>query len=189
MVCSCVITDPHAFKNLREEDDQDGERWWVHIICGKPREKWLRSLGDVMLNYFRGGELDGKAYATSTLLEHQELMDGYRWTSEVITSKITGATARVWRHHDLDEFEVYTPNQDQDDLVTERQEERPMPTIEERRIELGVSRQKLADEAGMTHAKIYRIGHDGVRTTEEERRVVNEALDRIQAKRESANPQ
>lgn len=186
MVCTCRPADP-PFVNLGGESN--GSRWWIHVQCGKPREHWVRSLGDKMLNYFLGGELDGKAYALTTLLEHQEIMEGYSWTPEVITSKITGATARVWRHQSLDSDVEYDLYGDREDLTTERQEERPMPSIEERRKGLGISRQKLADAAGLTHAKIYRIEHDGVRTTEDERKIVNDALDRVEAERsQPANP-
>jgi hypothetical protein len=134
-----------------------------------------------MLNYFRGGDLDGKAYALSTLLDHQYLMDGYRWTSEVIISKVTGASARVWRHDSLNDA-VAAVDQGRDDLVTEKQEVRNGPTIAERRDRLGISRSRLAELAGhgMTHAKIMRIEQDGVRTTDEERAIVNGALDQIE---------
>jgi hypothetical protein len=136
-----------------------------------------------MLNYFRGGDLDGKAYALSTLLDHQYLMDGYRWTSEVIISKVTGASARVWRHETLDDAEKAIAEIDRKlDLEVQKQEVRNGPTIAERRDRLGISRSRLAELAGhgMTHAKIMRIEQDGVRTTDEERAIVNGALDQIE---------
>jgi hypothetical protein len=184
MVCTCRNPDP-PFVNLGGR--LDGERFWVHALCRKPREGWLRSLGDAMLNYFRGGDLDGRAYATSTLLDHQELMEGYRWTSEVIVSKITNATARVWRHESI--YGEYPLITDRADLETRKQEDRkPMPTILERREALGVSRQRVADVAGngMTHAKVWRIEHDGPRTTDEEREIIYDALDQIAAETQLA---
>ena len=183
-LCTCVVDvtkiTESPYVNLGTGYDA---RWWVHHVCGKPNEYWVRSLGDDMLNFFRGGDLDGKAYATSTLLDHRDLMVGYRWTPEVLTSQATGATARVWKHESVSDGAVATAPQDQSDLVTTTQEERPMATLADRRTKLKISRTVLAEEAGLTHSKIYRIEQENGKTTKEEIKQVSDALDRLEAKR------
>lgn len=174
MVCTCSdssIADGYANLGVGYAD-----RWWVHVGCRRPKESWLRSMGDDMLNYFVGGPLSGNAYATSTVLDHQDLMEGYHWTPEVVTSQKTGQTARVWKH---DSHEAEQDQRDAD-LVTTTQEERPMATIAERRKGLKLSRQRLADLAGLSHSKIWRIENDGARTTDEERAAVNNALSKFE---------
>jgi len=75
-------------------------QWWVCAECGKPRIWWLQAKGgDKVLNFFRGGHLDGQAYLTSDLLHTNALplrVHEYDWTPEVIVSEKTGASARVW---------------------------------------------------------------------------------------------
>jgi hypothetical protein len=178
LVCTCRDPDK-VYVNWGDVD----HRWWVHTECGRPVEPWLRSLGDKMLNYFRGGEQDGKAYATSTLLDHQYLMEGYSWTPEVIISKKTGDTARVWRHASLPSDLATVIDQDRHDLVTIKQDDRRMPTMEKRRKALKISREKLAEMVGMSHAQIQRIESNGVRTTDEERQRIYDALDQLEGER------
>lgn len=180
LVCTCHVKDP-KYVNLGNAD----HRWWVHIDCQKPYEAWLRSLGDDMLNFFRGGDLDGKAYATSTLLDHQYLIAEYRWTPDVIISKKTGDTARVWLHESIPDDVEIVIDQDRHDLKTVRQKDRPMQTMERRRKALKMSRERLAELVGMSHAQIQRIESNGVRTTDEERRRIYDVLDRLEA---AANP-
>ena len=168
--------------NLRG-NDLEGERWWVCSVCGKPREEWLRSLGDVMLNYFKGGDLDGRAYATSTLLDHQYLMEGYNWSPDVmISDKVPGATARVWLYQDETDRAIAAIDHELDKTMTQ---------LEERRKSLGVSRALVADQAGLTLGVLTRIEHGGPRTKPDEIKIVNDALDQIEAKSQaqvSANP-
>ena len=168
--------------NLRG-NDLEGERWWVCSECGKPREDWLRSLGDVMLNYFEGGDQDGKAYTTSILLDHQYLMEGYNWTPKVmISEKVPGATARVWLYQDETDRTIAAIDHELDKTMTQ---------LEERRKALGVSRALVADQAGLTLGVLTRIEHGGPRTKPAEIKIVNDALDQIEAKSQvqvSANP-
>ena len=181
LVCTCKESAPMI--NLGDVD----HRWWVHIICGRPDEYWLRSLGDTMLNFFRGGPIDGYAYPTSTLFRRQDLMAGYRWVPKVIISKKNDDTARVWLHESLPDDAVIVVDQDRHDLLTIEQEDRRMPTIERRRKDLKLSREALGDLTGLTHAQIQRIEQDGPRTTDDERRRVNDVLDRLEDAR-SVNP-
>jgi hypothetical protein len=141
-----------------------------------------------MLNFFRGGPIDGFAYATSTLLARQDLMEGYRWISKVIVSKKNDDTARVWLYQDLPDDVEIVLDHDRHDLVTIEQEDRRMPTMEKRRTELRLSRDKLAELAGLKGSQISRIERNGPRTTDQERQAINDVLDRLEAAREPANP-
>lgn len=68
-------------------------------------------------------------------------------------------------------------------------EQTPVGTpLLDRRKALKVSRAKVAAEAGLTQAKIYRIENAGARTTPEESAVVSAALDRLEAAAGSAAP-
>lgn len=90
-----------GFTNLGAGTDQ---QWWVCAECGRPTTAWLQSQGDDMLNFLRGGPLDGSAYATSTLLDRSQghiPIEEYRWTPEVAISQTTHATARVWVHESI----------------------------------------------------------------------------------------
>lgn len=184
LVCTCPDPDKHRYVNLGDVD----HRWWVHVLCLKPREPWLRSLGDKMLNFFRGGDLDGKAYATSTLLDHQYLIEGYRWVPEVIISKTTQDTARVWLHESLPDGTPIVIDQDQHDLVTVKQEDNGVATLERRRKALKLSREKLGELTGLTHAQIQRIEANGVRTTDSERQLIIDMLDQLEGIQAPANP-
>jgi hypothetical protein len=190
-LCECRDNGRLTFTNLGDGSNA----WWVHVGCGKPRESKLRTLGDAMINVFVGGDLDKKVYALSTILDHLFMIDGYRWTLEVIIIKIPkprsdewrSVSARVWRHESVSD-DIPAIDQDRKDVAIERQDAREGPTIAERREKLGVSRARLAELAGndMTHAKIQRIEQDGVRTTAEERAIVNAALDQLEASLETA---
>jgi transcriptional regulator with XRE-family HTH domain len=79
------------------------EQWWVHANkdCMKPTQAWLMGHASDMLNYFRGGPIDGAAYDTQTLVSTAATVlpvAEYHWTPEVITSQATGASARVWAY-------------------------------------------------------------------------------------------
>ena len=56
-----------------------------------------------------------------------------------------------------------------------------MSSLKERREALKVSRAKVAEDAGLTSAKIYRIETGGKRTTDEEVQQVSDALGRLEA--------
>jgi DNA-binding XRE family transcriptional regulator len=140
-----------------------------------------------MLNFFRGGPIDGYAYDTSTLLQYQDLVLEYRWVPKVIISKKNDDTARVWLHDSLPDDAVIVVDQDRHDLLTIEQEDRRVPTIEKRRKELKLSREGLGDLVGMTHAQIQRIEQGGPRTTDAERRQIEDVLDRLEVAR-SAHP-
>ena len=78
----------------------DGKNeWWVCAVCKRPTEKWLRALGDDVLNMFRGGPADGLVYESSFLLTAEGLrvpVYQYMCTQEMVTSKLNGRVARVW---------------------------------------------------------------------------------------------
>ena len=174
-VCRCRHPQP-PYDNLGASYDG---RWWVHRECGLPKEAWLRSMGDMMINFFRGGSLDGSAYATSSLLDHPSLMDGYHWTPEVMVSQKTGATARVWEHESLGSDPLAEAQSS--GSAAPQGEDGEMSSLKERREALKVSRAKVAEEAGLTSAKIYRIETGGKRTTDEEVQQVSDALGRLEA--------
>jgi hypothetical protein len=183
LVCTCLDHLPLVNKG------DDDALWWVHAICGKPIEAWLRARGDQMLLFFRGGPMDGYAYAMSTVLEHPELVEGYRWIPKMIVSKKNDDTARVWLHESLPDDAEIVLDHERHDLVTIEQEDRAMPTMEKRRRDLKLSRERLGELAGLTPAQVQRIESNGVRTTDEERRSINDVLDRLEAARQPANPQ
>lgn len=138
-----------------------------------------------MLNFFRGGPLDGYAYETSTIIETPQHNAGaipiteYRWTPEVITSAITGKRARVWLHKLLDAGEPAAMEDEEEPQVTDKGEEK-MDLLETRK-SLGLSRAALAKESGVSQAKIYRIENGGPRTTDEERDQLAGHLTRLQS--------
>lgn len=78
--------------------------WWVCAFCLKPTERWFLSLGDDVLNFFRGGPVDGYVTTTKFLLSTEGLrvpVALYSWTHELITSPTTGKVARVWVYHSM----------------------------------------------------------------------------------------
>ena len=90
--------DAGGWTNLGSGTDQE---WWVHATCGRPSRKWLEGTQLDVLNFFRGGPLDGYAYETTTLIEEAGAgipITEYVWTPELITSQTTGKQARVWAH-------------------------------------------------------------------------------------------
>jgi hypothetical protein len=103
---TCTCEGPSGFTNL---GDSIENQWWVHASCGLPTKPWLEAQDDDMLNFFRGGPLDGTAYSTNQLLSvpintHPEFAASiaeYRWTPEVVISPKTGASARVWLHQSI----------------------------------------------------------------------------------------
>ena len=127
-----------------------------------------------MLNFFRGGPLDGNAYTTSTLLRRDQgplPIEDYHWTPEVIVSEKTGASARVWTHKTLPAPQL-APGQPQHQ---HRQENNPMADatsatdLENRRKAAKISRKQLSDKTGLSQAVIYRVERgESKRTTDEE---------------------
>lgn len=81
-------------------------QWWVCAKCRKPKRWWVEAAKGVsVLNYFRGGHLDGQVYKTSDLIHANAIplkISEYDWTPEVIVSQRTGESARVWVHRGLD---------------------------------------------------------------------------------------
>lgn len=101
--CSTAAHRKYGYSNLGIGTDQ---QFWVCGACRRPEANMTRWEADTMLNFFRGGHLDGLAYATADLLQPSALplrVDRYRWTPETITSERTGATARVWIFIEEDE--------------------------------------------------------------------------------------
>jgi DNA-binding XRE family transcriptional regulator len=152
-----------------------------------------------MLNYFKGGPLDNCVYETSMLLTSPtepglKSLSEYNWTPELKTSETTGKVARVWVHGSLfipgsvspvpvkpaGSIQRVAPTQNT------KKEQRPMSDLKDRRVALGVSRAKVADAAGLTQAKLYRIENEGKKNTDEEVAQVSEALDRLEAERPAA---
>lgn len=154
-----------------------------------------------MLNFFRGGPLDGLAYTTSTLLDTssesstqwaKQLLD-YTWTPEVILSPTTGASARVWVHASIPCVPERVPPKSS--AVTgspspaptkkgnnvAKKDDAVLTPLEERRKAGGFSRNQVAQQAGITVSKVYRIEKGGQRTTEEEIAAVTTALDELEA--------
>jgi len=208
LVCQCE--GPAGFTNMGHGLTT---QWWVHGACGRPTEPWVRAQGEDVLNYFRGGPWDGTAYTTSALLEGSDpervrwvaAINEYVWTPEVIISEKTGASARVWIHKSLPQnVEVPLHKQapaptpaangtataatsSQEGATTMAKKTVPPPpstdNLEDRRKAGGFSRAQVAEAAGITVSKVYRIEKGGARTTEEETAAVTAAL----ASLESAN--
>lgn len=192
MVCECGDPIKQGFRN--EGTASYDNRWWVHVICGKPTEAWLRALGDDMLNYFRGGPIDGTAYETSTLLapvsEGSIPITEYKWTPEVITSEKTGRTARVWLHKSM--ADTYVPPAEEPAAPSASgdaaaPDQPAAPTAEagtldlaEFRKRLKLSRKQVAQMTGLSEAKVARIESGSARTTDDELGQVREALEAYQ---------
>jgi DNA-binding XRE family transcriptional regulator len=168
---------------------------WLCGHCFRPTRGWMETHGDTVLNYFMGGPLDGYVYETSMLLAsptqvgHLPLLE-YNWTPEIKTSEATGKIARVWQHGSLfipgSVAEVaprvlrQPPKGPGSPRPTNHPEGAFMSDLKDRRVALGLSRSKLADAAGITQAKLYRIENEGKRTTDEEKAVVSAALDQLE---------
>lgn len=95
----CADEAGHASSGFSNLGAGTPHQWWVCGMCHRPKKYWVQSQGDAVLNFFRGGPLDGLAYKTSDLLTPAASslhVNEYDWTPETITSEKTGATARVW---------------------------------------------------------------------------------------------
>gem|GEM_PF-5423117 len=163
-----------------------------------------------MLNFFRGGPLDGAAYQTSTMLDASEGELGwtnqlaeYVWTPDVIVSDKTGSSARVWVHNtqvppDLAEKLRQTARKTPaaspsgnaakagSSGPAQHDEENRMATLEDRRKSLKLSRKQVATQADITESKVYRIEKEGAKTTDEEKTAVSEALDALEVSQAAA---
>lgn len=175
------------------------QEWWVHSACRRPGKKWMEGADPGMLNFFKGGPMDGSAYETQTLLEAAAgslPVIEYKWTPEVVTSSTTGASARVWLHtslaNDASSVAVVPPADDarSDDGSSvavadvtggHSMSKKNEVNLEERRKALKLSRGQVATQSGLTQAKVYRIEKGGARTTEEETAAVTAALDALEA--------
>lgn len=173
------------------------EEWWVHSKCGRPGRIWLEGTDTAMLNFFKGGPIDGCAYETSVLLGTDALaipVTEYAWTPEVVTSATTGASARVWVHQtlangsaasELSSNAAVLPSNGGGSTaandVTGGHSIMGEATLEERRKALKLSRKQVAAAADLTEAKVYRIEKGGARTTEEETAQLSAALDKLAA--------
>ena len=193
--CTCTL-DRQGWSNAGAGTEHE---WWVHPTCGRPGRMWLESQGDEMLNFFRGGPMDGTAYKTTDLLTHEALalpVIEYKWTPEVIVSETTGASARVWVHHAIangtEEEEQSSnpavhPSDDggsdiAHDVTGGHMSTKSTATLEDRRKSLKLSRGQVAKQSGLTEAKVYRIEKgDSPRTTQEETDAVIAALDALEA--------
>lgn len=201
VTCDCA-TGKKSFINLGTTENQ----WWVHAACGKPMRAWLTARGVSMLNYFRGGPLDGTAYSTETMLDAEAGGPGwtaqlaeYKWTPDIIISEKTGASARVWLHQSLapaEEPAPETPDPQAEGQATadvgptesathEEVAIMAEQTLEDRRKALKLSRKQVSVKSGVSEAKVARIEKQGERTTEEEIKTLSDALDALE--KESAS--
>lgn len=155
-----------------------------------------------MLNKFQGGPLDQMVYASSTLLSDARLahlVQNYIWTSEIITSDLTGRTARVWLfqpaqpdtvspnvdNHGRGNTKMTAPQESQETGTVEAEAQpaaEPVQTADllETRKRLGLSRTPVAEAAGVSIAMLARIEKGGARTTAEEAQVVRNALAKLE---------
>jgi len=192
--CRCT-TNKDGFTNLGVGTDQE---WWVHAQCGRPTDGWLREQGDEVLNYFKGGPLDGRAYLTAQLLSRGAMslpIIEYSWTPDTVTSQKTGATARVWIHKDSATAEQGAAEAVEETASSQGDAdagETPHhggnthmsntgTSLRERRDALKISRPQFAEKLGSTPSKVYRIETDGKRTTDEERAAYAALLDQLEA--------
>lgn len=155
-----------------------------------------------MLNFFRGGPLDGHAYETRTLLESahgreewSSQVAQYKWTPEVIVSQKTGASARVWVHGPMaaqitapQPAATVAPGGGSSAPSTYEGADMAEQNLEDRRKAGGFSRNQVAEAAGLTVAKVYRIEKASARTTEEETAQLVAALDKLEAEAKTADP-
>ena len=195
LVCECG--GPQGFTNLGHGTDA---QWWVHAECGKPTKPWLASQGDDMLNFFRGGPLDGSAYATSTLLDNTQgglgftaQLASYKWTPEVIVSDKTGMSARVWVHESLPAAKKTAsarpapspaaagpsgPVLNQEGAEMAKKE----MSYEDRRKAGGFSRNQVAEASGLSVSVVYRVEKgESKKTTEEEVAALVAGLEKLEA--------
>ena len=100
-VCDEIGHTKDGYTNLGTAEAQ----WWVCGACKRPTKDLMRwkAKNDMLLNFFRGGPLNGLAYKTSDLLLPNAIVlrvDLYDWTPETITSEKTGKQARVWVYNE-----------------------------------------------------------------------------------------
>jgi hypothetical protein len=195
--CDCGVATgrQEGWTNLGVGTDRE---WWVHSACHRPGKKWMEGADPGMLNFFKGGPMDGSAYETQTLLDAAAgslPVTEYKWTPEVVTSSTTGASARVWLHtslaNDASSVAVVPPADDArsddgssvigNDVTGGHSMAKKEVNLEERRKALKLSRGQVAAQSGLTQAKVYRIEKAGGRTTEEETAQVAAALDALEA--------
>lgn len=134
-----------GFTNLGEGTTHE---WWVCARCHKPAKQWWEAQ-EQMLNFFRGGPIDGYAYETAVLLSHDALtipsLERYRWTPEIVVSQKTGARARVWV------FDGAQTEPAQPEFVPEGNQ------YLTRRKALKLSRGELAELSGVNTSQITRL--------------------------------
>lgn len=188
---TCTCGAGKGFTNL----DTTGGQWWVCVKCEKPTEAWLMSQGDELLNFFKGGPIDGYAYDTLTLIQSPQHVGHipiteYRWTEEIVTSEKTGRHARVWVHKSTPVMEttvVSTSGAGQSSPASQKEDTRMAKNIMkdsgngllDRRTELKLSRRVVADQAGITQAQLATIEKGGARVTDEDVANVRKALDAL----------
>lgn len=177
-----------------------GHHWWVHAECGKPTIAFLEGSDSTMLNFFRGGSMDGNCYATNTLCEPDALalpITEYHWTPEVVVSAKTGAKARVWLHNSLrtpDKVDN-VPGQSEAPETSSSTGGNNVSDIETRatglvarRKELKLSRTPVSEASGFTVAQVARIETGGKRTTAEELDKLEATLNSLATAQASAAP-
>lgn len=128
----------------------------MHVQCQRPSAAWLwAKQEDGVLNFFRGGPMDGQAYETTVLLTPNAAalpLDAYRWSAEKIQSQVTGAFARVWLH---DSIPMETPAPPPAAVAGEN-------NYMARRKALKLSRDALAELAGTNSSQVWRLEKDMV---------------------------
>lgn len=158
---------------------------------------------DKLLNYFRGGPINGHAYSTKQCYAMSNTgirvpIENYRWTKEIVTSEKTGVSARVWEFIDETEINIPAPGSEvssSSGIVTstatnnvkasapERKRVTVMASaLRERRDAVKASRTKVAELMGTTVPKVARIelNEDSKKTTDEERTAFSAALDQLE---------
>lgn len=179
--------------------------WWVCSSCHRPTEGWFRGQGDAVLNKFTGGPLDAMVYTSSSLLDDPRLSNlilGYQFTPEILTSENTGAIARVWLYaapqpgsvSQARSTETTTPINGRGTMTateesTETAAAEPVAPVEPvnvsdlltKRNALKLSRTPVSQAAGVTVAQLARIEKGGPRTTQAEADQVRAALVKLEA--------
>lgn len=145
-------------------------------------------------NLFRGGPLDGSAYATETLTSGEfdfftnEGYCLYHVTNELVTSEATGAKARVWEYRETPFAPGKNTTTRKKAVMTENaaaaettETETAVVTngLQDRRKALKLSRKQVSDHSGISQAKVARIEGGGKRTTQDEVDQLAKALDEL----------
>lgn len=163
-----------------------------------------------MLNFFRGGHLDGQAYETAQLLTYEAValrLEDYRWTYETKTSPTTGRKARVWEHkasfpdstaakyNGPEAIAARATNPPVPPVLAQPEQEstnmaRGKKTVTERRTALGLGRDKLASRAGITTSQLWRVEQNDAggeyKLKEGTLESVTKALDELEAEAKAA---